>query len=481
MAVQSLLERLSLLSTLPRKPISLAWARGIFRRLNAQYEAVFDAAAPGAAAQNFRGHDHADEGGGPIVRSSQGTVDAGDTALLTHTFTSAAPARLYWDFGPKYVSPGVGSFDLTVRMDVAICIRTWGGDVDVWCGVGEDAKVKVPASGESAEPVWVQVSWPVTVNADYQRLSIWLQPSDFQGADVDVEIYAVDPAESVPITKRRIGWRNLLDDLGDVAISTAVRAYFGTDAKLDDKLLDDVSWMPLHAYFWKLAFWSANALYEGILNRASPGASSQEIKGHDHYASGYGGRAIGHGCIWSHHNVHGAYGWITATLGTVNQWEYADLSETYRRTNSTPNATTGANSTAPLIKAYVTTGFTSSGAPPSSTPYLGAWIYVSPTDSTTTVEARLYNQTTATRSPAVTVTNDAWTYIRFVPCSGGAWNDFDVQIRRTNTTTSNSVSVKGLIIVEEYKYAGNLGTYASSSGSTIGGVPTSGTIKEPIT
>lgn len=66
----------------------------IMQANNAMYEALFDDTAPGASGQTIHGHNHADSGGGPLIRGLCFGWDNGRAGVFTNEFTNGVVA--YW-------------------------------------------------------------------------------------------------------------------------------------------------------------------------------------------------------------------------------------------------------------------------------------------------------------------------------------------------------------------------------------------------
>jgi hypothetical protein len=60
---------------------------------------------------------------------------------------------------------------------------------------------------------------------------------------------------------------------------------------------------------------------------------------------------------------------------------------------------------------------------------------------------------------------DDWLRISEVPCVGGQWNDFDIQIYDNNPL--GTIFIDGIVLTEAYEYGGTKMTYVPSSGSRI--------------
>ena len=70
-----------------RKEIQGQAFRHMASAANALYEALFDDKTPGTATQTIKGHDHAENGGGPFIRGLCWGVDTGTTPFWSWTPT----------------------------------------------------------------------------------------------------------------------------------------------------------------------------------------------------------------------------------------------------------------------------------------------------------------------------------------------------------------------------------------------------------
>lgn len=458
----------------PRTAIKGVSIQRAVQFLNALYEGLLDSAAPDASAQVYRGHDHAAEGGGPIINGSQLTYDNYGEAVFEKTDFVAGDSPHAWRVGKFYASPGLARSDGGTTTQIAVYIEAVGSSFRVWAGDGPRQTVEVTGEGVAR---WVILERPIVEDGTWQDLYIHLQPGDKQGdGAIECRIYSVNMAETYQSSQPLLGQR----DVQTAVSAMTILRYYGE--ALADELCDDAD--SLHADIFKRIYSAANALLECTLDRAAPGATSQEIQGHDHDSAGQLGRAIAHGKVYSAGVDLDPDGgsplelW-TVNATTLNQWEYADAGiGTYRRTDSgsTPGGTA---TTVPMFWAYVSAGISSSGDPPSAAPYLEGWVYVGHDDpGAAYVELRISNLTTGAVSETISLTSssdfNAWKYIRYIPCTGDVWNGFAVEVRNRNSTSGDRIYTRAIIISEAYEYDGNNGAYVTTSGARILGSPRSG-------
>lgn len=483
MAVNAALQTLEKLDAYPTKEVIVRVITRLMQRINAEYEALTDEAAPGAASQSLSGHEHSlDFGGAPIPRSSILSVDTGSKAHITKTETTKNQQTSY-QVGPRYISPGLAQA-MSTHTDVMVLMGIEGGPVEIWAGAGEDNRVLVEPGTEDT-PRWIPLRCPIQKDDEFSYLSLTLRPTT--AASTTWSIYKVNEAESWVLSIQEVGHRDITSSIGLVG---KVYEYFGTEATLDDDLVAALE--TLDSYTLKILLWSLNALYTHTQDAAAPGTTTQVIKGHDHYKiadGGCGGRPIPRGCIYSAGSREVA--WMVANCGTQNKWEYADFSlvaassggtAAIRLSTGTPDPLTGTNAGAtPMFYAYVSAGMTSTGVP-SSNPFLVAWIHIgSPPD---TGEIRIYNDTANALSPAVAFTSishpEGWIEVTKIPCAGDAWNLFTLQIRTTSASVPVSYAVRQVSIHEVYRDENrNRATVIASSGSGAAGVSRSGVQKVP--
>lgn len=482
MSVESALRELLKLDAFPSKEILERFVVRTMERLNALYESVTDQPAPGAGTQRVSGHDHSlDFGGSPIPRSCVLSVDTGDAAQHTGSKTKNQTPDVY-TVGPRYISPGIAQRDASTSTDIMVRVAVWGNPIVMWANGEYENRITIDVTGENS-PRWVNLTAPVLYDDVFQYLNLTMNWGGPQGSVGNAttaywKIYAVNEAETWTHSIKDIGFRYVHSNVG--ALGTLLE-YFGNDATLDSDLAASLE--TLDAYTLKILFWSLNALYTHTMDSYPPGGTSQRIRGHDHHTiadGGDGGRPIPRGCIY----YAGSPGvaWQESTCTVLNQWEYTDLDLAYRRLSTgTPNAATGAGATI-MWEAYVSEGMNSTGNPPTSNPYLVAQVY---TGLLNNADLRIYNATTGTLSPVVNVTTasfpDGWVQINKVPCQGGTWNDFTLQIRSTSTVPT-TYDIRQVALFECYSDgdATQNATVITSGGSGAAGVSRSGTQKVPL-
>lgn len=449
----------------------------IFNMLNALYEGLVDASCPDGGTQTYAGHDHADEGGAGIINNCQITIDQGANPIFEKTdFSLSGKAVVNALLGKYYVSPNLKTQGQTF-VEIAICYASFGSTFLVSSLGGTPKELQDTGDGGAA---WSFFKAPIARDKDYVDLYLDIQPDgDTTGDSIEFKIFCVQVVETYESSQPKIGYRSLIEARSD---ETFYR-YFGE--ALATELVEN--YYPLTADTLKRTFSALNALAEVCLDKSCPGvaSSSQLAIGHDH-TDQYLGRAIGHGKIYSAGTDNGRYKLPFTSLyiwepilTVVNQWYYADSSSTYRRTTS-GSSPGGTPTTYPMFTAPVTRGISSTGNPPSAAPYLDGWVFICADFPGSAIELKIYNQTTGTFSETINPTLAAWSYIRFIPCSGDSWNDFDIQVRKIPPAGGNTLHVCGLVIAEAYEYNGNKGAYISSTGSRLLGVPSEGVRKVQV-
>jgi len=472
MTTTSNITQLDTVKVFPRVAIEEGAFADLFAFLNACYEALVDLAHVDAAGgtQIYVGHDHGKEGGIGIINGCQATYDGGSNPIYSKTdFVANSPSPNSAWLGKYFVSPGLQSRDLSF-LEVAICYEAVGASFHVSSPNSDAHGVEVKESGDGVYD-WAFYRMPITASSTWLDLYVNVRALDSQSETITFKVYAIQVVETFSASAPKKGARRLQPAVS----SETFYKYFG-QALADELVTAEYS---LNADTFKRIFSACNALVECVMDQACPGSSTQTIKGHDHSNTNLG-RGIGHGKVYSagcdlerYKGSPSAEIIWTAEAVTTNTWYYADAGAgTWRRTNGTPG---GTPSTDPLFDAYVSSLITSSGNPPSANPYLEGWVYVDADDSGGAVELRIYNQTTSEFSEVVSITQGAWNYIRFVPCSGDAWNDFDIQVRHTAAhAAGDTIMISGVVISEAYEYSSNRGGVVDSSGSRIAGIANEG-------
>lgn len=460
----------------PRVEVVGQAIRRLFGNLNTAYEVTWDALSPDGSSQLWAGHDHSEEGGLAIVRSSQYTADDYTQAVFSKTDYSPGQAPNAAFLGYFYTSPRMADSSRSRQLEIAICCQAVNSAIDVWSGTG--SKVTV----QPGDPDWIFLKRPITKDKDWSTVYLYTQPVDPESASgLEFYLYSFNVVETYTESQPQEGGKFVSTG---VTGEQTIYSYFDT---LVDEFGSAEEW--LDAIVTKRATSAINFLVEGILDIAAIGASSQACKGHDHYAigdGGYGGRAVGMGKVFSAFGgntgspsyFNSNYGWLLSAAGSSNVWQYADdgFTPAARRTSGSPG---GVITTTPIFYAWITGGFSSSGNPPTSAPYLDGWFFISASSNSASCDVRIYNLTTATYSTTVvTATLDAWNYIDGIPCSEGAWNDYAIEVQCTDEE-GVEIEIRGLVMGESYEYNGAKVCYVSSSGTRVLGKARSGWIVVP--
>lgn len=487
MSVTSIFRKLNTAKIFPRIEIVSQFVRDAFNSLNALYESLWDVAAPGAASQTFIGHDHCLEGGGPFICNSQlsyGGPCSTEFYTLSNAIAGDAPNVTF--LGYHYISPQLAHGDRGTCLEAQICYQAQYADFKVWFNGQKDFAVELKetaASGDeqhafAPEPIRI----PITKDATYVELYLFAECSRNSGATTSLKIFSINIAETAAATQPqeqgKLGTREITR--GAISSLTFLR-YFDV---LDDDLA--AAWEWFDSYLTTTLYSAVNFILEGILDWATPGASDQYIKGHDHsisdwYSAGYGGRVVPRGKIFSTYWRNSSWWcYVNVTYGRLN---YIDESSPKRRTTSTPHS-----STLPLFKAYVTQGLntTFTGVFPSyvyDKPWLDAWVYIYWAGNYGNLSILIYNATYNKSSTATVVSAgwDGWVRITEIPCREGRWNDFYITVAAASASDNGALArCCGIILGEIYTYDGNLISYTSSDGSRILGIARSGVEKAEV-
>ena len=477
MTVTTNIDRLDTSKVFPRVAIEDGAITDLLAFLNALYEALIDAACPGSGAQLYAGHDHGKEGGAPICNGSQLTLDQGFTPIYSKAdFVANAKAFSSAWVGKHYISPGLKSIEATY-LEAAICYTTIGSSFEVRFKGGPWVKLEI--TGDNTVGWRAGILIPISADMDWVDLYMDVRAVDAQGTAQTFKVFCIQVAETYAATQPKIGARRLY------TATSGDTFYRFFDEELADELA--TAEYSFNADTLKRIFSAINGLAEVILDQRCPGVATQSIQGHDHAT--LLGRAIGHGKVYSAGCDLERYKaspveeilWRVDNTATTT-WEYADKGVANRRTTAA-SSPGGTPSTEPMFDAYISAGITSSGNPPSAAPYVEGWIYVDAEDTSADVDVRIYNQTTSTFSETITgVTINGWNYIRYIPCSGDTWNEYDVQVQHATAPAAGQdfIYINAIVISEAYEYSNNRGAAVTSTGGRFVGVPTDGVKKVAI-
>lgn len=471
MPVEATFAELDSLIAYPRASITEQWAERLFQTLNALYEAIFDEAAPDASSQTYAGHNHGRGSGAPIIRNSIMCMDAGYSTLFTLSVSggSQGSQRLT----PAYVSHGLATQGQTVYARCAILYKATGDDFLVGTGPLDTIyplNRRTVNGSETNKPQWA--TFPVLLTRDGQWVHPTLYATAKDGNTATLSVYAINLIETYQDSQPILGLRKRPASLTN-GNSTVIRFFY----TLDSILAASSEWGD--SGLFKRIYGYCNALYEAIFDESAydVAAADQGYSGHDHTSTpgdSQGGRGVGRGMAFSAGGTSNTPLW-TSTTGSTGVWNYADTGNTYRRTSSssTPGGTV---TTASMFRAWVNEEITSSGNPPSSAPYMTGWILVGTDNSSADLDVRLYNIDTGDHSATLAIspssTTPTWYELNKIPCSGGSWNNFAVEVK-SDTHSSVEAIVYG-ITIGEHEFAHDNETPAaqvpSSGGSTLGAV-----------
>jgi hypothetical protein len=456
MGVVSRWKELTLAAVAARSEVvQTAW-QDIYKSLCALYETLWDATPAGASSQVYQGHDHTPTfGGAPITRGLIWSEVSADTPLYTVTFdeanqtrslTTGATANKTRSQGGvwrSFVSPGLSRLGSLTGW---ICYEAQNSSFVLKMATG-GAEIELPET--TAElPQWIEVRAPIEPGT-WQRFDPTISCGNYdEEKGTSVKIYALQLEEEAAA---RVGVPGIPIRLPVAAASGVVPV---GHMALEQDLVADEEWLDSDAILRGVAM--LNALYEGTEALASIGASSQSVKGHDH--GSYGGRAVARNVVVSAGN--GNNGLFTCPIPSASTWIIADGNGAGSRSDAG----------IPMFVGYVSPGLSSSGNPPTTAPYLTAWVYIYENQSdTSTVDLRIYNSTTGTLSAVTTLgagtVKRGWFPIDKVPCDGDAWNDFDLEVRsdKVGVTGDHTIRIHALIIAE----CAGLGAVGVSSGSEV--------------
>lgn len=456
MGITSRWKELTLAAVAARSEVvQTAW-QDLYKSCCALYETLWDAAPTGASSQVYQGHDHTPKfGGAPITRGLIWSEVSADTALYTVAFDAANQtrsmttgattnkARSRGGVWRSFVSPGLSRLG---KLTGWICYEAQNSNF----------VLKLTANGEEIElaettaekPRWIEVSCPLEPET-WQRFDPTILCGDYDAEKgAIVKIYAIQLEEEAGA---RFG-------LAGIPIRLPVAAADGVvpvgHMALEQDLVADEEWLDADVILRAVSI--LNAIYEGTEAMAAIGASSQTVKAHDH--GDYGGRAVARNVVVAAGN--GNNGLFICPIADVAIWVAADGNGSGSRSDAG----------IAMFSGYVSPGLDSAGNPPSTAPYLTAWVYIYEDQSDlSTVNLRIYNSNTGTLSAVTTVgagtPKKGWFPIDFVPCDGDAWNDFVLEIRsdKVGVTGDHTIRTHALIIAE----CAGLGAVGVSSGSEV--------------
>lgn len=208
-------------------PIEAADFTDLMSRTNANEEMITDAAAEGAGARTYRGHDHdpgsADTPGRGIRRIVDGgfqisaapmviscamstPISIATAAAYANMYESAGvPHALNYKMGKVYVSPGL----TTVQIEVCAKVDAVKGKPRMRCKNLTDSTADTTVASnwiyiDTTTPAWygstvdIQMLVPITRATSQKEVDLDLECSveDYNGTAVSFSLYAAFPAET---------------------------------------------------------------------------------------------------------------------------------------------------------------------------------------------------------------------------------------------------------------------------------------------
>ena len=422
----------------------------MMRNANALYEALLDTTPPGLSSQEYVGHDHGPHGGTPITH---GVVAIADR--IVNPLVSVVPTGNPYQVTQQVTMGPVNYGVWEQRGDVLDCwIRCKANGSDFRIAINSSEYFTIKPWADTSPAKWIRLSIPAFNQASY--IDNVVVDIHLSGAvsGASFELYGIIIAET------EVSSLGALRIPPDMSSDTEVFSYFDV---MEELLAADEEWVD--AELMLLLEGAINSITEALIDKEAPGASSQYIKGHDHSTNG--GRPLNMGLVYSMGVDSGlALPVFSPSLAVQNTWYFLDQGSTYQRSSGTA----GGSVTAGCVLGPVSPGVSSSGSPPTSNPSLVSRVVIDFT-APATVELRVMNVTTGTYSETVSVTLPGSTseFIR-VPCSGGVWNEFTLEMRCT-TQANLDVDVLEWHIYE-IPYAGSSKvSTVDSSGNRILATP----------
>lgn len=456
MAVRKVWTSVKASHTMPGAPIQSEDAEGesLPGNLNCLDEALADRTCPGDSSQTYAGHDHALEGGGPIIRGMVWATVGNKYPIATFTpGANTSPGWLSLGFGYASSSPGLNP-DGKQFYRVDVKYTALEGKWEMRCNGGP--AVLVEPFADVDPPRWVTLFGPIP-NSDWltRTSGLELSPKD-NYENTSLQIHDVIVWETYENSQYSPG--KVLPD----RVAGNYTTYSYPNMVLDEVLTDSHKSLDSHT-LTDLAM-KINALFEYTTDRPPLGEKTQRIQGHNHNPTSYGGRSVAMACICSTRTFDTSRPRWQLDTGPVNTWKYGDQDASARRTTalSSPGGTI---TTLPMFRARVTPGFTSSGSPPTSAPFLCGAVYVRhDSHPSATLEVRIYSLSSAAYSTTTSGTGFIF-FIEKIPCSGGANNRYVIEVRCTDTANVTA-QIMGYAFFEVGSYNGGSVTYKSSNGST---------------
>jgi len=441
-----------------RRPITAANLEQLLKNAVSLYEALADTTAPSAnPAQEYVGHDHGFSGGAPITHGCIACVEGIDAVIFSHT-PAATPSAAKERLTRFPVNPGIwiqsgSEFEVWVR-----CLSVNG---PFRISVEGGPPLIIDATAEASGPRWHRLTG--RAGRLFNHTEGFVFSVEMLGSVNDsprFDLYGITAAETPNASTRHVtGVR-----LPPPTTGTEVWSYFG---ELDPELGGSDEWVDAELLI--LLESAIAALHEHTTDTATPGASSQYIKGHDHSTNG--GRPVCMGLCFS----TGADASLSLTAPfaqvctTQNTWYFIDQGAATQRSAGTA----GSSVTTGTWWFPVSPGITSTGNPPTTAPSLYGEIQTTFTGAASpTVEARLHNVATGDYSETITLTGGGSTdSFSRIPCSGGVWNELTLEVRCTSHAAI-TVDLDWMAIYEIPWASATQVSEVSSSGSRILGTLT---------
>jgi len=430
-------------------PILASNFKNIMSMLNALLEYTEDSTAVGGSTQTIAGHDHADNGGTPLINNAISSVNSLNYAVSGANTYSGDDVVVYRELSPFYVSPNLSQYKNT-SLELYIFYSLLNADAYLSVGSGTPVLAKRTGDGKNS---YIKVNVPIVSDTEWQNLNLKIK---FDKKEQDEEIYLYIRGYSLVET-----YQSSQPVLGAIEPKIIggdpnVLRYFDV---LFEELADDE--YPMSSELLKRLYSATNALYELVTDKSAIGrnTSEQQVIGHDHATNS--GISMGHGLvfsIWQGNYAPSAHQQLWTCNATVqNTWYGADHGMSISLTDNSIE----------LFNAPISYGLNSSGNPPTSAPALDGWLKVY-YGTGGAVEARIYNHTTATYSPIFTMTSGVSKYINFIPCKANTWNKFTLELRYTTLpSTPTVIETVGLILNESYTKDGNAVTKLTSAGTRL--------------
>lgn len=404
-----------------RQVIRATPIRDAYRAANALYEALWNAPAPQASTQTYRGHDHTPWGGGGVIhRGGLWSETSITSPLWDHTFTEAGQEIGFFETYVRFralaryiTSPGVPAGS---PLRGWLCVRA-RGESDFFLRYRGLDLAKIEVTGAESR-YWLPFSIP-TIEAQprFETPLLSIKCGSFNPEDPPrFELFGITIAETAATVSPLNRGGKLLEGIAGRASDLVASAF----ASLPDEIPNALEW--LDAVTLQRLYSFVSALHEGAHDWRAPSAVAQVCRGHDH--GGYGGAIVARGRQY------------TAALGTnpLYQLDFQHLSSsTFYPFDEQDGGSSRTTAGFGMARYLPSSGMTSTGSPPTDPPYMTAAIYVRGSDGSASRDLHFRARRTGTANvSAVTIVAgvssfEGWLILDKIPCTAETLNEITIE------------------------------------------------------